>query len=100
MTVTLRVYQNGELLNEHMATGKYMKLVDEYLEEHNIPHEKGKEHDDIVEYTKEHHSKIILIDNTSVLGVDGGTASWVSEYWVDYEDSIYYGLIEKLKEKN
>ena len=96
MTISLRVYENGELKKHHTALKKNLVAVDEYLLANNISHETGKEFDDIVEYTKEKQSKMILIDNTNVLGVDGG-ANFISEYWIDYNEDIYNGLIDKLQ---
>lgn len=97
MTVTVAVYDKGEKAFERFFPGKPFSIVTDYLKENLIPHETDKENDDVVRYTKDNEKKIIWLDNTNILGVDGNEASWVSEYWIGYDEDILKQLIRVLE---
>lgn len=91
MTVSIRVFKEGKMIKEEIYAGKTIQKAIEFLDENKISYRSDKECEEAYEITKNTDLVIMCIDNTNLLGVEG-TANFISEYLLEYDEKVHKEL--------
>lgn len=88
MSVSIRVFKNGEVVSEEIFGGKSFELVTDYLNENGIEYHTDKECEEAYEITKNKDVTVMCLDNTNVLGHEE-MANFITEYLLDYKEKVF-----------
>ncbi|AJD91546.1 hypothetical protein JMA_22290 [Jeotgalibacillus malaysiensis] len=95
MSVTITVYENGRTESEHIYPGKNIQIVLELLREKGVDYSADIESEEAKEKSKKEKLKLICLDDTNILNVEG-SANFISEYTFEYEENLIKELHAKL----
>lgn len=97
MSVSLRIFKNGECTNVKHFPGKSIKPVIDLLSEKGVNYRSDKEVEDAYEITRNKDIILLGIDDTNILGVES-MANFVSEYLLEYDVSVYKDITSVLSQ--